>query len=186
MSKTKIISLIAGLAALAVAVPAVGAPPAGKAVKGQERAAEARAKGMAKRTCQLERKEIGREAFREKYGDPPNGRRAMRNCKRTNGIQVLAAADDSVQNCRDERAADPDAFREKYGTNSNGKNAFGKCVSSSLRNAAKECKAEREADPEAFDETYGTNSNDRNAFGKCVSQKVNEEPEPEPEPEPTV
>jgi hypothetical protein len=178
---TRTLGLLTALAALAVAAPAIGAPPEGKALKGKEQSTEAKAKNVAKRACQTERREIGREAFREKYGNElGNGkfRRAMRNCKRANGTPLRAAAQEAISDCRTERdAIGIEAFREKYGTNTRGNNAFGKCVSQALKNAAKECKAERTADPDTFAETHGDR---KNAFGKCVSSKVEAEPEPEP------
>jgi hypothetical protein len=100
------------------------------------------------------------------------------------------AARNAAQECKAERAANPDTFKTTYGTNKNGKNAYGKCVSgkasekkaamdaadaqevAETKNAAKACAAERAADEAAFKEEYGTNRNGRNAFGKCVSRRV--------------
>jgi len=58
-------------------------------------------------------------------------------CVSSTEHQKQAVARDAIvnaaQQCRSERAADPNAFREKYGTNYNKRNAFGKCVSKAVR-----------------------------------------------------
>lgn len=75
----------------------------------------------AHKTCQEERADLGREAFREKYGQ-----QAMRNCVRA----TLPEARNASRACRAEREAlGAEAFNALYGTNRNDRNAFGKCVS---------------------------------------------------------
>ena len=93
------------------------------------------------RACADERREIGKEAFREKYG-----KQAMRNCKReTLGDAVRNAA----QECKsDLEELGADGFREEYGTNHNGRNAFGKCVSGKVREELGEGGAGGETPPE--------------------------------------
>jgi len=88
--------------------------------------------GNAAQQCFAERAEDP-EAFREKYGANGNRRNAFGKCVSTLArkelreevLETLNAAEE----CKAERAEDPDAFRERYGTNPNKANAFGKCVS---------------------------------------------------------
>jgi hypothetical protein len=146
-------------------------------------------RAAAKADCRDERgkTKATREAFRLKYD-------GFADCMGKKAADEEAeneeAAKNAAQECKAERAADPDAFKETYGTNKNGKNAFGKCVSgkasekkaamdaadaeeiAETKNAAKECAAERAANEAAFKAKYGTNRNDSNAFGKCVSRKA--------------
>ena len=139
---------LAGIATLALAVTASAEPGGngkGKA-KGHDKVAK---------QCAMEKKALGKDAFRELYGKP-----AMKNCK--------AAGDDGVgveekvnaaKACKAEQA-DPDfaashdgkTFDEFYGTNGNPKK-----------------------------ETAGTGNN---AFGKCVSTKAKAKGEEEPAPTP--
>jgi len=123
--------------------------------------------------CKTERAEMGRQAFRGTYGTTP-----MRTCMRATMGEALEAVRNASQECRAERAGDPDAFRTKYGTNESGDNAFGRCVSRHARgelapeveavvNAALTCKAERRADPDAFHATWA-NEDGRRAFARCV------------------
>lgn len=128
MKMTRIIGLLAALAAFTVAAPSVGAPKEGKAEKGQERSAAAKLNKLTKRVCQAERAESGRDAFRAQYGDGEKGQHAMRNCKRANRGEVRNAS----KECKAERQADADAFAEQYGTNANKRNAHGKCVVSKV------------------------------------------------------
>jgi membrane protein involved in colicin uptake len=143
----------------------------------------------AKAQCVTERgkSKATREAFRLKYDGFADcvGKKAA-----DEEGENEEAARNAAQECKAERAADPDAFREAYGTNKNGKNAYGKCVSgkasekkaamdaadaqevAETKSAAKACAAERRADEAAFKQEYGTNRNGRNAFGKCVSRKT--------------
>jgi hypothetical protein len=103
--------LMLGAIVALVAIPAVATakPGHGPAVK------------AAVHACQDERREIGREAFVEKYGRP-----AMRHCVR----EILPEARNAAQECRDERAENGvEAFREEHGVPSGARNAFGKCVS---------------------------------------------------------
>jgi hypothetical protein len=124
--------------------------------------------------CKTERAHLGRTAFHALYG-----KRAMRNCMRSLRDEAREAVKNAAQECRAEKAADPDAFKAKYGRKGNGRNAFGKCVSMHARgelapevratvNAAKACKAERRADPGAFHAKYA-NEHGRRAFARCVA-----------------
>ncbi len=109
--KLKITFAVTVLVALLVAPPALAGP--GKAI----------AKRAAKAACKAETADLGREAFREKYG-----RRAMRACMRARAGEAIEAVENAAHECRAERQADPEQFREDYGTNKNKRNAFGKCV----------------------------------------------------------
>jgi hypothetical protein len=74
--------------------------------------------------------------------------------------------------CKAARGTSPStitAFKDTYGTNKNKSNAFGKCVSSTLDNAAKKCKKLKKDSPDEFKTQYGYKPN---AFGKCVSAMV--------------
>jgi hypothetical protein len=147
-------------------------------------------KNAAKAQCTAERgkSKATREAFSAKY-------EGFAHCVRRAAADEEAENDEAKRNaaqeCRAERAANPDVFKETYGTNKNDKNAFGKCVSGKAsekkaamddadaqeiaerKNAAKRCAAERkEMGKDVFAEKYGTNRNGRNAFGKCVSRKT--------------
>ncbi|MBA2440232.1 MAG: hypothetical protein H0V50_06110 [Thermoleophilaceae bacterium] len=146
--------------------------------------------------CRFERGSTAatREAFRSKYGTNRNKRNAFGKCvsrrAQDEENERKNASKNSAQECKDERAANPQAFALKYGTNANYNNAFGKCVSSKAKakkdaadakdaeqakkrkKAAKECKAERDSMGRgAFATKHGTKKNKRNAFGKCVSKK---------------
>jgi hypothetical protein len=134
-------------------------------------------KQVAKSQCKAEKK-ADKAAFKATYG-----KRAMRTCVKGEKAETRAEIKNAAQECKAERAEDEALFNETYGSNKNGKNALGKCVSSTVRqaaaenvaafkNAAKECKAERAGDPEAFKQTYGSNKNGKNALGKCVSSTV--------------
>jgi hypothetical protein len=115
--------------------------------KAREEQRERRAaKREAQKDCRAERKDIGREAFAEKYGTNRNNRNAFGKC-----VSKKAKAEKRKMD-RADRAA-----RVKQ------------------RNAAKECDEERgetSTTRAAFATKYGTNANDKNAFGKCVSQKA--------------
>jgi hypothetical protein len=147
-------------------------------------------KEAAKAECKAERGKTSatREAFRAKYKGFSD---CVRRTAQEEEAENASAHQNAAQECKAERAEDPDAFKETYGTNKNGKNAFGKCVSGKakekeaemdaedaedaqeFKNAAKACAAEREEmGEEAFAEEHGTNENGKNAFGKCVSKKV--------------
>lgn len=123
--------------------------------------------------CMSERAQLGRATFRATYGATP-----MRTCMRQTRDEAVEAVRNAAQECRVERADDPDAFREKYG-NRTGDNAFGRCVARHARgelapevratvNAALSCKAERRADAEAFHEKYANDAG-RRAFARCVA-----------------
>ena len=149
----------------------------------------------AKKECKTERKAMGKEAFRAKYGTNKNGANAMGKCvsqtAREEEKENDAAAKNASKECKAERATLGDeAFAAKYGTNKNGKNAHGKCVSGKTKenqeeadaedraefNAARKCRDERkDIGDEAFREKYGTNKNGKNAFGKCVSAQAQED-----------
>jgi hypothetical protein len=113
---------------LTFALAAVIALPAASGIAGN---GNGHAKNLAAKLCKAEKKD-DKAAFKAKYGP----KHAMRTCIKGIKPEVRNAA----QECREERALDPDAFRENYGTNSPGgensqgnkKNAFGKCVTTKL------------------------------------------------------
>ena len=178
----RLIAVTAALASLALPATAVSKPDQ---VDRKNAAQE----------CRFERGSTAatREAFRLRYGTNRNKRNAFGKCvsrrAQDEESERKNASRNSAQECKDERAANPQAFALKYGTNANYNNAFGKCVSSKAKakkdaadardaeqakkrkGAAKECKTERNSiGREAFAQKYGTNRNKRNAFGKCVSK----------------
>ena len=142
--------------------------------------------------CRFERggSSATREAFRAKYGTKRNAfGKCLSRHARDEESERKNAHQNASQQCRAERAANPEGFAKLYGTNANYNNAFGKCVSMKARakeasadakdaeqakkrkRAAKECKSERSSMGRAdFAEKYGTKRNKRNAFGKCVSK----------------
>ncbi|HZI90125.1 MAG TPA: hypothetical protein VFD31_00690 [Thermoleophilaceae bacterium] len=145
--------------------------------------------------CRFERGNTtaSREAFRT-YGTNRNKRNAFGKCvsrrAKDEESERRNAARNAAQECKDERAANPQLF-QTYGTNANYNNAFGKCVSSKAkakkdeadardaeqakarRRAARACAAERRRDGrQAFAQKHGTNRNKRNAFLKCVSKRA--------------
>jgi hypothetical protein len=140
----------------------------------------------AQQQCRTERADMGKATFNQTYGTNKNRRNAFGKCVSQRRHATHEAREDAqanaAQQCKAERAADPQAFADKYGTGKKQRNAYGKCVSQTAKaqtaetvdqetsadvNAAKACKAERKADSDAFAQKYGTK---RNAFGKCVSQ----------------
>jgi hypothetical protein len=79
--------------------------------------------------------------FQDTWGtEQSNGKNAFGKCvsskAREDVEEDVAEFQNASQECRDERAGDPDAFKETYGTEeSKGKNAFGKCVSSKVKHS---------------------------------------------------
>lgn len=78
-------------------------------------------------------KKADRAAFRAVYG-----KHAMRKCIRgeepTPDETTPREFKNAAQECRAERAEDPEVFQETYGNNRNKRNAFGKCVSGKVKN----------------------------------------------------
>lgn len=153
---------------VALGIAAIGVPQASAATAPVTKAAVF--------ACKAERAQLGRATFRATYP----GATPFRNCVRQNLAEATQAVRNAAQECRQERAADPDAFKETYGDNETGANAFGRCVSQKAKAkmrpevaatvaAAQSCKAERRADPAAFHTKYA-NENGRRAFARCVAQ----------------
>jgi hypothetical protein len=112
----------------------------------EEEAERAAAQKNAAKECKSERKEIGAQAFADKYGTNKNRRNAHGKC-----VSAKAKAKKAEMDAADGRAA------------------------AGFKNAAKACDAERrEMGEEAFAEKYGTNENAGNAFGRCVSARTRE------------
>ena len=82
------------------------------------------------------------DAFRDTWGANENGRNALGKCisstVREEIAEDVAEFKNAAQECKAERAEDPDAFRESWGANENGRNALGKCVSTLVREAEEE------------------------------------------------
>jgi len=138
--------------------------------------AETPAADTAKAACKAEKHDMGTKIFKQTYVAKSTAK-AMAACAAKSEDAVEVAAKNAAQECKAERAADPDAFAGKYATNGNKRNAYGKCVSAKTDeatdetteariNAAKDCKDQRTDDKTAFEAKWGTK---RNAFGKCVS-----------------
>ena len=162
--------IVAALAMLALAAPAVAADSSG---------ATPTAADLARDACRTEKHDMGTKAFKLLYAAKSTSK-ATAACVAKAAPVAATELKNAAQTCKAERDADAAAFTEKYGTGKNKRNALGKCVSTTTQeaveattearvDAAKTCKEERDADPAAFTEKYGTNKNKKNAFGKCVS-----------------
>ena len=89
---------------------------------------------LAAKACAAEKK-ADKAAFKAVWG-----KHAMRDCIRAgrNGDETATPAEqaaefrNAAQECRAERADNPDGFATTYGTNGNLRNAFGKCVSTKV------------------------------------------------------
>jgi hypothetical protein len=90
--------------------------------------------------CRAER-EADPAGFEDTYGtDESQGRNAFGKCvsskAREDSQEDVEEFDNAAQECKAERAEDPDAFKETYGSEqSKGKNALGKCVSSKVKHS---------------------------------------------------
>src|SRR3954447_23278593 len=69
-----------------------------------------------------------------------------------------------AQQCRAERAKDPQAFKDKYGTNKNKSNAFGKCVSQKAR--------AKHAQEQARPQNQSGDDNDADDNGKAEGSRA--------------
>ena len=82
--------------------------------------------------CKAER-QLGVQAFNDKYGTNPNKRNAFGKCVSMKATQSAntqqQATENAAKTCMAERQLGVQAFNDKYGTNANKRNAFGKCVS---------------------------------------------------------
>jgi hypothetical protein len=128
-------ALLAALAAMAVPASAVHQPNHDPGLRGAhgKRVGHSHARGLAVRLavreCRAERRSLGRETFRAKYGE-----HAFRTCVRQSLPDAREAVRNAARECRAEREEiGVEAFREKYGSNRNKRNAFGKCVSQHAR-----------------------------------------------------
>ncbi len=130
---------LAATAALALSLVAGGASAApGKAKQYGK---------LAAKVCQDERRTLGNEEFRAKYGKP-----AMPNCL---GV-VRGEAANAAKECRAE------------GVQPGKGNAFGKCVSGKVRAAQAQVRTEQ-VNPAQDCRAQGIDPGNGNAFGKCVS-----------------
>jgi hypothetical protein len=164
----RVVTIVLVLAALAVPAALADNQPA---TQSQTNAAQ---------QCKAQLKNMGAKDFRSLWGTNKNGRNAFGQCVALTAQQNQKNVQSAEEQCRTDRAKDPEAFTKKWGTNKNGRNAFGKCVSQTAQaesqqqqqatlNAAQTCKAERAKDLAAFRSKYGTNHNKRNAFARCVA-----------------
>ena len=75
--------------------------------------------------------------FQETWGSNGNGRNAFGKCVSAKVHEAMDEAVDEFKNaaqqCKADRAADPDLFQETWGSNHNGRNALGKCVSATVK-----------------------------------------------------
>ena len=117
--------LVAVSATALLAAPAAAVGAGGKGHHRHHRSAAARyLEHQARKSCNTERKALGRDAFRAKYGTPHAFRKCVRAYKKAHRDEVRAA----FRACRTERRADRAAFRTKYGT----PHAFRNCVNAKL------------------------------------------------------
>ena len=80
---------------------------------------------LAAQACANERQEIGKAAFRKKYGE----RATMRACVRRTRNRARAALRDASDQCLAELAEiGAEEFAEEYGTDETGSDAFEQCV----------------------------------------------------------
>ena len=122
---------------LLVALLATVAVPAGAAAE----PTSTDQKNAAKQ-CKAERKQLGKEAFAQKYGTNKNKRNAFGKCVSRKAKKLEAK--------REQKAKQKQQAQQE--------------------NAAKKCKAEREQlGEQTFAQKSGTNKNKSNAYGKCVS-----------------
>jgi hypothetical protein len=77
------------------------------------------------------------ELFQETWGSNENGRNALGKCVSATVHEAMDEAveefENAAQQCRADRAADPEVFQETWGSNHNGRNALGKCVSATVK-----------------------------------------------------
>jgi hypothetical protein len=107
--------LVALAAVLALVLPASAAAKAGG--KPVDR--------LAAQACAKERQQIGKAAFRKKYGE----RATARACVRRTRKRVKAALRDATAECLAELAEiGPAEFAEDYGSDESGSDAFAECV----------------------------------------------------------
>ncbi len=107
--------LVALAAILLLALPASAAKKAGG--KPVDR--------LAAQACANERQQIGKAAFRKKYGE----RGTVRACVRRARNQAKAALRNATDQCLAELAElGPEEFAEEYGTDETGSDAFQECV----------------------------------------------------------
>jgi hypothetical protein len=135
---------LAATAALALSLVAGGASAAPDKAKQYGK--------LAAKVCQEERRTLGNEEFRAKYGKP-----AMPNCL---GV-VRGEATNAAKECRAE------------GVLPGNGNAFGKCVSGKVRAAHSQDRAEDRAEQSNAAQdcrTQGVDPGNGNEFGKCVSE----------------
>ena len=84
---------------------------------------------VAAQQCAKERQDIGRNAFRKKYG----GRQGMRNCIRRSRGPARSALQQAQAACQAELSQmGTDAFNDEYGTDDTGSDAFDECVAERL------------------------------------------------------
>ncbi len=83
-------------------------------------------KTNAARACKALKASMTAADWAATYG---TGANAFGKCVSQMAREEHSNRHNAAQECRAERAADPEAFKAKYGTNANKSNAFGKCVS---------------------------------------------------------
>jgi len=158
---------VTGLAAVAIALTAVGPAAADKSTKADRAAAVS--------ACTALRTSVGAQTFAQTYG-VTSARAALARCVAKMRREAHEARHAAAASC---------ATKAK-GKGKGVAKAKARCAAAAAKtelkqeldatkNAAFACKAERQGiGAEAFATRYGTNANKRNAFGKCVSQKAKE------------
>jgi hypothetical protein len=108
-----------------IAVAALLALPSGAAAKG----GGSQADRTAAQACAQERKDIGRTAFRKKYGE----HQTTRACIRRNRSRARAAINQANQDCQDELdEIGAEAFDDEWASDDGAGDAFSECVSWSV------------------------------------------------------
>ena len=115
--------IVAALAMLALAAPAVAADPSGTTPTAAD---------LARDACKIEKHGVSTKVFKLTYAAKSTSK-AMAACVAKAAPVAATELKNAAKTCKAERDADAAAFAEKYGTNENNKNAFGKCVSAAAK-----------------------------------------------------
>jgi hypothetical protein len=92
-------------------------------------AADPSAERNAAKACKQLRGEMGAAVFKQTFGTNKNKSNAFGKCVSSQVKGQRSDTSNAAEECKAERAEDPEAFKDKYGTNKNKSNAYGKCVS---------------------------------------------------------
>ena len=110
-----------------------------KCIKGETPESEDELRNAAQE-CKAER-DADPAGFQATYGSEEGSRNAYGKCVsskvKAENSEDVEEFDNAAQECKAERAEDPEAFKETYGTKGK-RNALGKCVSGKVKNAEDE------------------------------------------------